>query len=293
MPKNIALIDATHRAAALLGLPPLLLKAFMGVEGANVNSRDGVLQVIPSTRPGVINKLPRATKLAALGLQANDPMADADLNTRIAQAFESKNLLVQVLVGGQYVAEQLARFGGHIALAGLAYNAGPGRALREVNDVWGGDMLRAALQYHKTIGTGGQQVTVQPGIPQVDAATGAKWTRFPVTANDSGKEIFQYLYLRQVPGRNFGLLDYTFRPALLDSVGLFDGDTPPGEDRPDAAIFANGSQLMVSLEEAAARPCSTPNPSHSATPAGAISRSVSPTKARPSARSVARSRASP
>ncbi|BCX03011.1 MAG: hypothetical protein KatS3mg053_0949 [Candidatus Roseilinea sp.] len=241
MPKNPALIEAANRAAGLLGLPVLLLKAFMAVEGANPDARDGVLQVTPATRAGVIGRMPRALKLAALDLSDDPAIGDAELNARFAQAFEQKHLLVQTLTGGWYVKEQLDRFNGYVALAGLAYNAGPGRARREVEEKWGGDLLRAALQYHKRIGVRGDEVTVQPGIPTVDAATGVQWTRFPVTANDTGLEIFQYLYLRQVPKRNFGLLDFIFRPALLDRLGLFDDDAPPGEDRPDRAlIVVNG-----------------------------------------------------
>ncbi|MFC1465363.1 MAG: C39 family peptidase [Candidatus Brachytrichaceae bacterium NZ_4S206] len=241
MPKNPALIEAANRAAGLLGLPTLLLKAFMAVEGANPDARDGVLQVTPATRASVISRMPRALKLTALDLSDDPAMGDADLNARFAQAFEQKHLLVQTLTGGWYVKEQLDRFNGYVALAGLAYNAGPGRARREVEEKWGGDLLRAALQYHKRIGARSDEVTVQPGIPTVDTATGVQWIRFPVTANDTGLEIFQYLYLRQVPKRNFGLLDFIFRPTLLDRLGLFDDDAPPGEDRPDRAlIVVNG-----------------------------------------------------
>lgn len=243
MPKNDALIQATTRAAALLNLPPLLLKAFMGVEGAAVGHRDGVLQVIPATRAALIPRIARTHKRAALGLADDPALKDADLNARFAQAFETGNLLAQALTGGAYIKEQLDRFNGYVALAGLAYNAGPGRANSEIKSKWGADPRRAALQYHRRIGTGGGQVTVQPGIEQIDSATGAKWTRFPVTANDTGAEIFQYLYLRQVPGRNFGLLDFIYRPELLERVGLFDGDQPPGEDRADLALVVADGQL--------------------------------------------------
>lgn len=252
MPKNQALREAAHRVAQWLGLPPLLLKAFIAVEGANVNHPDGALQVTPGTRAGVIGRLPRALKLAALGLSDEPSLPDADLNARFAQAFEAKNVVAQVLAGGQYIKEQLDRFHGYIALAGLAYNAGPGRARREINDKWGGDLFHAALQYHKRIGPGPDDVTVQPGIPSVDAATGAQWIRFPVTANDSGLEIYQYLYLRRVPGRNFGLLDFIYNPALLERLDLFDGDAPPGEDRNDRAlVVVNGRFRLAQTQPAA------------------------------------------
>ncbi|MDW8394906.1 MAG: SH3 domain-containing protein [Anaerolineae bacterium] len=243
---NQALLQATRQASGLLRLPELLLKAFIAVEGANPNHRDGVLQVIPSTRAALIPRIPRALKLAALGLDSGSTLPDADLNTRFAQAFESRNLLVQVVTGGYYIREQLDRFHGYVALAGLAYNAGPARAARDIRELWGDDPYLAALQYHKKIGTASNQVTVQPGIPQIDPATGVRWIRYPVIANDSGKEIFQYLYLRRVPKRNWGLLDFIFRPRLLEPLGLFDNDQPPGEDRGDRALaVANGQFRFV------------------------------------------------
>jgi len=242
--KNQALLLATQRAAQLLELPPLLLKAFMGVEGAPVAHRDGVLQVTPATRASLIPRIPRRLKCAALGLNDDPALRDAALNARFARAFAQRNLLVQIVTGGQYIREQLDRFHGFVALAGLAYNAGPARALREVDDTWGGDYLLAASQYHKRLGQGPDQVTVQPGVPAVDAATGRPWTRYPVIANDSGKEIFQYLYLRQVPGRNFGVLDFIFRPQRLAPLGLFDNDAPPGEDRSERALAVLNGQFQ-------------------------------------------------
>ncbi|MCX7939554.1 MAG: hypothetical protein N2545_08995 [Thermoflexales bacterium] len=247
MPLNTTLVVAARRAAELLNMPPLLLKAFMGVEGANLNHRDGVLQVTPSTRAALIPRIPRAIKLAALNLEETTPaLSDAELNQRFAQAFESRNALVQIVTGGYYIREQLDRFHGYVALAGLAYNAGPARAAREVQEKWNGDPYLAALQYHKTVGTAPNQVTVLPGVPQVDPTTGLRWTRYPVIANDSGKEIFQYLYLRRVPRRNWGLLDFIFRPQLLEPLGLFEGDEPPGEDRDDRVLaVANGAFRFV------------------------------------------------
>ncbi len=247
MPVNTLLVAATQRAAELLELPPLLLKAFMGVEGANLNHRDGVLQVTPATRAALIPRIPRALKLAALGLSENAlPLSDAELNQRFAQAFEARNALVQMVTGGYYIREQLDRFHGYVVLAGLAYNAGPGRAAREVQEKWNGDPYLAALQYHKSIGNAPNQVTVQPGIPQVDPTTGLRWVRYPVIANDSGKEIFQYLYLRRVPRRNWGLLDFIFRPRLLEPLGLYENDEPPGEDRDDRVLaVANGRFRFV------------------------------------------------
>jgi hypothetical protein len=152
--KNHALLTATYRAAELLGLPALLLKALMGVEGARMDHPDGVLQVTASTRAGLIPRIPRRLKCAALGLSDDPTLSDADINARFAQAFAQRNLLVQIVTGGQYIKEQLDRFHGFVALAGLAYNAGPARAAREVNNTWQGDYLLAALQYHKRIGQG-------------------------------------------------------------------------------------------------------------------------------------------
>jgi hypothetical protein len=246
VPANQALIGAVNRAALLLDLPPLLIKAFIAVEGADINHRDGVLQVIPATRAGVIARIERGIKLAALGLDGS-ALSDNDLSARFAQAFDAKNALVQVLTGAQYIKEQLNRFNGFIALAGLAYNAGPGRAASEIQK-WGGDPRVLALQYHKAIGPAGDQVTVQAGIVQTDPATGAKWTRFPVIANDTGREIFQYLYLRRVPNRNWGLLDFIFNPSLLSAAGLFENDPPPSDDWRTRALVATDGEFRFSQE---------------------------------------------
>ena len=251
--ESSALVNAVTRVASLMQLPALLLKAFLGVEGANVNSPDGVLQVTAGTRPTVIGSIPRALKLAALGQNDDPALSDADLNARFAQAYVDKNLVVQVMTGAQYIQEQLHQFNGFVALAGLAYNAGPAKARAVIGD-FGGDPLVTALQYHKSIGTGVDQVTVQAGIPQTDPNTGAQWVRYPVTANDSGKEIFQYLYMRQVPGRNYGILDFIFRPTLLSLFNLYQNDVAPGEDthnqgaaRPRWAVCAEGIRQSEGL----------------------------------------------
>ncbi|MEO6062114.1 MAG: hypothetical protein ABIQ99_09265, partial [Thermoflexales bacterium] len=124
----LSLGPAIARAARALKLPVLLIKAHICVEGANPNHRDGVLQVIPSTRAGVIRRLPRALKLDALAAPVDDPRADDALNADFGTAFQSRNQYAQVLCGSLYVREQLAEFGGYVALAGLAYNAGAGAA---------------------------------------------------------------------------------------------------------------------------------------------------------------------
>ncbi|MCL4505535.1 MAG: hypothetical protein M1434_02655 [Chloroflexi bacterium] len=245
------LLDATAQVAALTGLPALLLKAFMAVEGADVNHRDGVLQVIPSTRSGVIARISRANKLAALGLSDSPAISGADLNNRFAQAFDARNLIVQVMTGAQYIREQLDQFNGIVALAGLAYNAGPGAA-RSVINASGADPYRAAAQYHKTIGPAVDQVTVQPGIDQVDPATGVHYTRFPVTANDTGREVFDYQYLRQAPSRNFGLLDFIENPPLLAPLNLYQNDAPPGKAGGGQVLaVANGTFRFANIQSSA------------------------------------------
>ena len=246
--ESSALVNAVTRVASLMQLPALLLKAFLGVEGANVNSPDGVLQVTAGTRPTVIGSIPRALKLAALGQNDDPALSDADLNVRFAQAYVDKNLVVQVMTGAQYIQEQLNQFNGFVALAGLAYNAGPARARAVIGD-FGGDPLATALQYHKSIGTGVDQVTVQAGIPQTDPNTGAQWVRYPVTANDSGKEIFQYLYMRQVPGRNYGILDFIFRPTLLSLFNLYQNDVAPGEDTHNQALLVLDGQFVLKASD--------------------------------------------
>ena len=251
-PAATPLLQATARAARMMQLPRLLLKAFMAVEGVNSDHRDGLFQVIPSTRTGVIGRMARQHKLAALDLGDDPELTDAELNSRFGLAYAAKNLLVQVLTGAQYIKEQLDQFQGYVALAGLAYNAGMGRALAVLKD-FGSDPYITARQFNKRIGKGGDDVTVQPGVEQVDPATGAKWTRYPVVANDSGKEIFQYLYVRMVPTRGPGLLDYIFKPKLLERYSLYDNDNPPGEDTLEDVLvvthgqfkFMNGKGLMI------------------------------------------------
>jgi hypothetical protein len=165
------------------------------------------------------------------------------LNADFAAAFQRRNLYAQALCGGFYVREQLARFGGYVALAALAYNAGAGAARSVIDQRCGGDAHYAALQYHRRIGPGPDDATV--GAPEIrtDLATGVRYAYYPVRANDTGADIFQYLYLRQVPGRNFGVLDFIFRPALTASFGLFASETAPGEDTPARALIVNAGEF--------------------------------------------------
>ena len=240
------LLQAINLVAPTLALPPLLLKAFVGVEGGDINHPDGVIQVTASTRDVVLRRMPRPLKLFALGMLDDPSIDDMTLTTLMAQAYVGRNLRVQVMTGAQYIREQLNTFRGYVALAGLAYNAGPTGA-RRVIDTFGGAMFNTALQFHKGIGPGQNQVTVQPGVEATDGATGQKYTRFPVTANDSGREIFQYMYLRQVPGRNFGLLDFIYQPQLLNARGLYEPtlDLPPGPDTRDHALNVSNGQFQI------------------------------------------------
>jgi hypothetical protein len=238
----LSLGPAIARSAKALSLPVMLLKAHICVEGANPNHRDGVLQVIPSTREGVIRRLSRALKLDALAAPADDGRAEDALNADFGAAFQARNLFAQVLCGGQYVREQLAQFGGYVALAGLAYNAGAGAARSVIDQRYGGDTHYAALQYHRRIGTGSDDASVGAPETRTDLATGVRYSYFPVRANDTGTDIFQYLYLRQVPGRNFGVLDFIFRPALTAAFGLFASETAPGDDTPARALIVTAGE---------------------------------------------------
>ena len=246
------LLQAINLVAPLLALPPLLLKAFVGVEGGDVTHPDGAIQVTEPTRSVVLRRIPRPLKLFALGITADDPnLDDMALTTMMAQAYVGRNVRVQVMTAAQYVREQVDTFRGFVALAGLAYNAGPTGA-RRVVDAFGGDMYTTARQFHKGIGPATNQVTVQPGVEATDGATGQKYTRFPVTANNSGKEIFQYMYLRQVPNRNFGLLDFIYQPQLLKARGLYEPafDLPPAPDTRDHALLVVEGQFQISSDGA-------------------------------------------
>ncbi len=223
-----ALTDALRSAAAVYGLPLLLLKAFAGVEGASTSHPDGILQVIASTRADIIPRMPRANKALALGLSTASAPPEPALNAAFAQAFAQGNLLAQALCGAHYVSMQLQFFDGIVALVGLGYNAGAGTTQRVIAS-FGGDAPLTALQYQRRIGTGPGDASVGAGSGHVDPAIGA-WLDFSVTANDSGRAIPHYIYLRQVPGRNFGLLDFIFKPPSLSGFGLFEGETAPIAD---------------------------------------------------------------
>lgn len=244
------MLEAVHKAATLLELPKLLLKALIAVEGANSQHPDGVVQVVASTRRSLIPRIPRHIKLSALNLETDSTLSDNELNARFEQAFAGRNLIVQIVTGGYYVLEQLQRFDGFVALAALAYNAGPKRAQQEVAK-WGGNLYVAARQYHKRIGNNLNEVTVLPGVKETDPSSGVEWIRYPVIANDSRLEIFQYLYLRQVPRRTYGLLDYIFHPTLLLSRGLYEPtDVAPAQDSPDNVLVVENGQLVVRRPQA-------------------------------------------
>ena len=72
------------------------------VSGANAR---GLMQLLPGTAAGVARKLGVAHQV---GWLTSDPTHN-------------------IRLGSQYLADQLARFGGNLALAAAAYNAGPGR----------------------------------------------------------------------------------------------------------------------------------------------------------------------
>lgn len=223
-----ALTNALRSAAAVYSLPVLLLKAFAAVEGASTTHTDGIFQVIASTRADIIPRMPRANKALALGLSADAAPPDSALNTAFAQAFAQGNLLAQALCGAHYVSMQLQFFDGIVALAGLGYNAGAGTAQRVIA-AFGGNAQATALHYQRRIGRSPGDASVGAGSSHVDPAIGT-WLDFSVTANDSGRAIPHYIYLRQVPGRNFGLLDFIFKPPNLAGFGLFEGETAPIAD---------------------------------------------------------------
>ncbi len=84
---------------------------------------DGVMQTIASARASVFPRLPRAVKLAALGLPATDTTLDAQL-VRTLHAEFPRRLSVQIAAGTQELVTGLRNFNGYVALAFIAYNAG-------------------------------------------------------------------------------------------------------------------------------------------------------------------------
>jgi hypothetical protein len=89
--------------------------------------RDGVMQTIESSRKDNIPRIPRELKLTLLGLPLTDATSDRTLTSRLQQEFHSR-LAVQIATGIQELTENLQRFSCYVALAFVAYNAGPGRA---------------------------------------------------------------------------------------------------------------------------------------------------------------------
>jgi hypothetical protein len=234
------LLDAIHIAAASYNLPPLLLKALIGVlmgqMGASASHPDGVMQMIAPTRGEVIPALPRAYKLLALGRSEDASLRNGGLDDLFSSAFANQNLVAQVLCGAHSLHNQLTRFDDIVVLAALAYSAGSGAVGRLVQRE-GSDLRRAARLYHRTWGPAPTQASLSLGKPNLDAHIGA-WLDYSVIANDSGQAIPNYGFVRQVPGRGEGLLDFIFQPARLAPLGLFEEDTTPPLDEANDILVA-------------------------------------------------------
>src|SRR4029450_8351231 len=93
--------------------------------------RDGVMQVIDVAKPGAIRAMPRELKLVLAGRALADQIATAALDAEVRTEFP-RRLAVQIACGTQLLKKALARFGGYVALAYIAYRAGGGNAARVV-----------------------------------------------------------------------------------------------------------------------------------------------------------------
>ncbi len=240
---DMDLLAAIHQVASWLNLPSLLIKAFMATEGANVTHPDGVLPVLAGTRRRLYPAILRQHRLLALGRAVSDPMDGGALNAEMEQAFRNRNLLVQVLTGAHLIRDLVNRNHGWVALAGVGYNAGTAQPARTVAH-FGRDMRHAAQQFHKRLGSGQSDVRVDRSEERFDPAIG-NYTHHVVVANDSGLEIFPYQYLRRVPGRAHGLLDFLFAPRLMASRSLFEGEAAPGADDGSAVLLATGQLRCI------------------------------------------------
>jgi D-alanyl-D-alanine carboxypeptidase/N-acetylmuramoyl-L-alanine amidase len=91
------------------------------------NHHDGVMQTTADARKATIPLIPRPLKLALLSLPSTDKTADATLTSKLYTEFP-RRLAVQIATGVQELNTNLQRFSGYVALAFIAYNAGPGWA---------------------------------------------------------------------------------------------------------------------------------------------------------------------
>jgi len=169
---------------------------------------DGVMQTTRSAREGTIPRIPRDLKLTLLGRPETDAIPDSDLN-RLIQGEFPRRLAVQIATGVQELKTNLDLFNGYVALALIAYNAGPGWAAHAATqgrskrrppgitaDQWENMCRLGAALYHQLP----SEVRVTEGVWQCDANLPDWFSHFAVFDRQSGRQLVTYKYLRRFVG---------------------------------------------------------------------------------------------
>jgi hypothetical protein len=200
--------------ATVLGIPwPLAFIVLEHEGGVRLfHHHDGVMQTIASARDTIVPLLPRALKLALLGMPATDPTTDAALNAAIHREFP-RRLAIQLATGTMELARGINRFNGYVALALVAYNAGTGSAYRVAtgqappSGAWpsGDEWERYCRQGASLLHQRPPAVLVADGVWQCDqnladaSKPGSGWFRkFEVRDGRTRRLLIAYQYLRGV-----------------------------------------------------------------------------------------------
>lgn len=208
VPTALRLVRAVSE---VLGVPWRLAYTVMEHEGGVRAARhpDGAMQTTRGARVAAIPRLPRALKLALLGLPPNDARPDAALDGLLAAEFP-RSLAVQLATGTQELRTGLAAFAGYVALALVAYNAGAGWAYWMATDgrakrrpagvspeAWEQACRAAAALYHAPAG----EIPTAAGVWQCDANMPGWFQHFVVRERRTGRQLITYKYLRRMTGR--------------------------------------------------------------------------------------------
>lgn len=166
--------------------------------------RDGVMQTTDAAKAHVIPLIPRAYKLALLGLSPTHTIPEPQLNQLVRREFP-KRLAVQIACGVQELATQLKRFNGYVALALIAYNTGSGNAAKMVRNsgpsstpaTWESACRFAASLYHQPESA---IVVTSPGMWQCDKNIPTWFKHFAVMDRRTQRQLIGYKYLRSFSG---------------------------------------------------------------------------------------------
>jgi hypothetical protein len=167
---------------------------------------DGVMQTTRPARQATIPRLPRELKLILLGRSTADPASDQELNRLVDVEFR-RRLAVQIATGVQELKTNLLRFNNYVALAFIAYNAGPGWAYYVITrgqrkqrpggvseDQWENMCRSGAALYHQPP----DKVRIEEGVWQCDSNIPAWFSHMPVFDRQSNIQLIAYKYLRRI-----------------------------------------------------------------------------------------------